>query len=116
MVRAACNPSLLELTSDCTICVLATGAKQQVDNGDVTGEKPMWASTGGLDFDGRERWEAWNKLKVRAQAAGCQVSRLPATHCCRAHWQGFSKADAQKAFCEAYGRAQSRQDENFRKY
>jgi hypothetical protein len=30
--------------------------------------------------------------------------------------QGMSKADAQKAFCEAYGRAQSRPDDNFRKY
>ena len=51
-----------------TPCVLyqhTTGAKQQVENGDVTGEKPMWAATGGLDFDGRERWEAWSKLQVR---------------------------------------------------
>ena len=34
----------------------------------------------------------------------------------RARLQGMSKAEAQKAFCDAYGRAQSRQEENFRKY
>jgi len=28
----------------------------------------------------------------------------------------MSKMEAQKAFCDAYGRAQSRQEDNFRKY
>ena len=60
------------------------GAKQQVENGDVTGEKPMWAATGGLDFDGRERWEAWSKLQVRAQTAtACQRAARQAD--CAAH-------------------------------
>ncbi len=52
----------------------------------------MWAETGGLDFDGRERWEAWTKLA------------------------GMSRLDAQRAFCEAYARAMSREADNFRRY
>ena len=93
------------------------GAKQQVDNGDVTGDKPMWAATGGLDFDGRERWEAWNKLQVRLRCFGmAKPEAHPSRSLRRARCQGMSKADAQKAFCEAYGRAQSRPDDNFRKY
>lgn len=63
---------------------------QQV-GGDVKGEKPMWAESGGLDFDGRERWEAWQKL------------------------EGKSPAEAKAAFCAAYARAMSREAENFRK-
>jgi hypothetical protein len=30
--------------------------------------------------------------------------------------QGLSKADAQKAFCEAYARALSREADNFRRF
>jgi hypothetical protein len=96
---------------------LAAGAKQQVENGDNSAEKPMWGETGGLDFDGRERWEAWNKMQVRARseerAPGLRRRAMPYA---RARRQGMSKAEAQKAFCDAYGRAQSQPDENFRKY
>ena len=73
----------------------------------------MWAATGGLDFDGRERWEAWQKMKVRAQPWG--LTALTALTACVPR-QGMSKAEAQKAFCETYGRAQSRQEENFRRF
>ena len=76
----------------------------------------MWAATGGLDFDGRERWEAWNKMQVRPLATWHVArTRTALTACARAR-QGMSKADAQKAFCNAYGRAQSRPDDNFRKF
>lgn len=39
-------------------------AQQQVEKGDNPDEKPMWAHHGGLDFDGRERWEKWDACKV----------------------------------------------------
>lgn len=35
----------------------------QVTQGDNTTERPMWAERGGLDFDGRARWDAWTALK-----------------------------------------------------
>jgi hypothetical protein len=28
----------------------------------------MWAAHGGLDFDGREHWDQWIKLKVKTLA------------------------------------------------
>ena len=69
-------------------------AKQQAEKGDCEGEKPMWASHGGIAYDERERWEFWNKLR------------------------GMSREDARKKFCEAYGRAMlaERESLNFRKY
>ena len=69
-------------------------AKQQAEKGDCVGEKPMWASHGGIAYDDRERWDFWNKLK------------------------GLSREDAKKKFCEAYGRAMlaERESLNFRKY
>ncbi len=33
--------------------------------GDNTAERPMWAEKGGLDFEGRARWDAWSANKVR---------------------------------------------------
>lgn len=69
-------------------------AKQQAERGDVEGEKPMWASHGGIAYDERERWDFWNKLK------------------------GMSRENAKKKFCEVYGRAMlaERESLNFRKY
>ena len=46
----------------------------------------------------------------REAAAAEDAERQPLSQ------KSMNKAEAQKAFCEAYGRAQSRQDENFRKY
>ena len=65
-------------------------ASSQAKSGDVQGEKPMWAATGGLDFDGREKWEAWKKL------------------------EGKSPAEAKLAFCAVYGRAMGDRAANFR--
>lgn len=70
----------------------AAGAKMQAEEGDNATEKPMWAETGGLDFDGRDKWEAWNRHK------------------------GLSAEEAKLAFCTAYARAMGREAENFRKY
>ena len=79
-------------SADAGTLLPSAAAKQQAESGDNAAEKPMWAETGGLDFDGRERWEAWTKLA------------------------GTSKADAQRAFCEAYARAMSREADNFRRF
>ena len=70
------------------------GLQKQVEEGNVKAEKPMWAEHGGLDFDGRERWEAWAKLK------------------------GLDPPDAKKKFLAAYGKAMSadRKKMNFREY
>ncbi|KAG2494601.1 hypothetical protein HYH03_007366 [Edaphochlamys debaryana] len=35
----------------------------QATRGDVEGERPMWAERGGLDFEGRSRWDAWAALR-----------------------------------------------------
>ncbi|KAG2446089.1 hypothetical protein HXX76_000689 [Chlamydomonas incerta] len=35
----------------------------QATRGDNTGERPMWAERGGLDFEGRARWDAWTALR-----------------------------------------------------
>lgn len=43
----------------------AAACVNQVTQGDCNTEKPMWAAHGGLDFNGREAWDQWDKLKVR---------------------------------------------------
>lgn len=35
----------------------------QATKGDNTAERPMWAEKGGLDFDGRAKWDAWTAVK-----------------------------------------------------
>jgi acyl-CoA-binding protein len=35
----------------------------QATQGDNTAERPMWAERGGLDFEGRARWDAWSAVK-----------------------------------------------------
>ena len=39
---------------------------QQAAKGDNTEERPMWAEKGGIDFEGREKWDAWDKIKGTA--------------------------------------------------
>ena len=36
---------------------------QQATAGDNATERPMWAEKGGLDFEGRARWDAWDAVK-----------------------------------------------------
>lgn len=35
----------------------------QANKSDNTAERPMWAEKGGLDFDGRAKWDAWTAVK-----------------------------------------------------
>ena len=35
----------------------------QATKGDNAGERPMWAEKGGLDFEGRAKWDAWTACK-----------------------------------------------------
>ncbi|EFJ50619.1 hypothetical protein VOLCADRAFT_116798 [Volvox carteri f. nagariensis] len=35
----------------------------QATQGDNATERPMWAERGGLDFEGRARWDAWSALR-----------------------------------------------------
>ena len=67
---------------------------QQIVEGDDPGDKPLWAKTGGLDFHGRDRWEAHKALK------------------------GQSTDEAKLTFCQVWGRANSKEREriNFRPY
>ncbi|KAK2079075.1 hypothetical protein QBZ16_002765 [Prototheca wickerhamii] len=42
------------------------GYHQQASQGDNATERPMWAEKGGLDFEGRARWDAWAAVKGMA--------------------------------------------------
>lgn len=45
-------------------CFGASRYHQQASQGDNATERPMWAEKGGLDFEGRARWDAWAAVKV----------------------------------------------------
>lgn len=47
---------------------------QQALKGDNSGERPMWAEKGGLDFEGRSRWDAWTAVKVRPPQPAGRIS------------------------------------------
>lgn len=50
---------------------------QQATAGDNTSERPVWAERGGLDFEGRARWDAWAALKgVASDAARARFVKL----------------------------------------
>lgn len=38
----------------------------QANEGENKTERPMWAEKGGLDFEGRARWDAWTANKGMA--------------------------------------------------
>jgi len=47
------------------------------ENGENTGERPMWAEKGGLDFEGRAKWDAWTALKgMKADRAKLEFVRV----------------------------------------
>lgn len=61
----------------------------QVTKGENTAERPMWAEKGGLDFDGRAKWDAWTAAKAlkpeRAKLNFVKVSlhlKTPSGSCC----------------------------------
>lgn len=50
---------------------------QQATSGDNAAERPVWAERGGLDFEGRARWDAWSAVKgVEAGAARLRFVKL----------------------------------------
>ena len=52
------------------------------ENGENATERPMWAEKGGLDFDGRARWDAWTALKgMKADRAKLEFVRVGARLC-----------------------------------
>ena len=48
---------------DCVATLPVRRLAQQVSEGDNKAERPMWAEKGGLDFEGRARWDAWTQRK-----------------------------------------------------
>jgi acyl-CoA-binding protein len=53
------------------------GLHMQALSGDNTSERPMWAERGGLDFEGRARWDAWTALAgVPSEKARLRFVRL----------------------------------------
>jgi acyl-CoA-binding protein len=59
--RAIAKPGGATVKPDPYYELLALNA--QAKTGDVVGERPMWAERGGLDFDGRARWDAHAALR-----------------------------------------------------
>ena len=53
------HPELLEL---------GLRLQMQAEKGENTTERPMWAEKGGLDFEGRAKWDAWTSYKGMATA------------------------------------------------
>lgn len=39
------------------------GYHMQASKGNNEEERPMWAEKGGLDFEGRAKWDAWTAVK-----------------------------------------------------
>ena len=65
----------------------------QATKGDNDTERPMWAEKGGLDFEGRARWDAWTAVKGTSHAKAmlqfvkvrvyCKaVPNVENCHCC----------------------------------
>lgn len=66
-----CSPLLMQSG------VPARRYHMQVAKGESTGERPMWAEKGGLDFEGRAKWDAWTACKgVKAPKAKLEFVRV----------------------------------------
>ena len=53
----------------------------QAKEGENKTERPMWAEKGGLDFEGRARWDAWTAIKgMAAPKAKLQFVQARDTH------------------------------------
>lgn len=54
----------------------------QATKGNNAEDRPMWAEKGGLDFEGRAKWDAWTAVKgtpsQKAMLAFVKVIALPA--------------------------------------
>ena len=73
--RAIAKPGGATVRPDPYYELLALEAQARA--GDVSGERPMWAERGGLDFDGRARWDAHAALRgVAGDEARLRFVRL----------------------------------------
>ena len=81
--RAISKPGGATVKPDDYYALAALAA--QVAEGDVTGERPMWAERGGLDFDGRARWDA--RAAVRGVGAAAAKARFV-----KLYWEFSPKA------------------------
>jgi len=66
-----------------------TGAKAQVDSGDVTEECPQWNDVGAVDYAGKAAWEGHKR------------------------WTGKSADEARAAFCALFADAKEDRANNF---
>jgi acyl-CoA-binding protein len=54
----------------------------QALNGENTAERPMWAEKGGLDFEGRAKWDAWTAVKgMKPEKAKLEFVRVRVLCC-----------------------------------
>lgn len=52
-------------------------------NGENTAERPMWTEKGGLDFEGRAKWDAWAAVKgMKPEKAKLEFVRVRAFNLC----------------------------------
>ena len=63
MQEAGCSRTVCWLSATCVHALLLCRYHMQATKGDNTGERPMWAEKGGLDFEGRAKWDAWTACK-----------------------------------------------------
>lgn len=60
-----------------TYPAIAARYHMMAENGENTEERPMWAERGGLDFEGRAKWDAWTALKgMKADRAKLEFVRV----------------------------------------
>lgn len=73
------------------------GYHQQATQGDNSTERPMWAEKGGLDFEGRARWDAWTAVKVRRlPCRGGATSMVPSCGVCGGWVLGVERERGEK--------------------
>ncbi len=66
----------------------------QAVNGENTAERPMWAEKGGLDFEGRAKWDAWTAVKgMKPEKAKLEFVRV------RSRLSPILKMASQHFFC-----------------
>lgn len=80
------------------LCFPPCSYAQQGLLGDNTTERPMWAEKGGLDFDGRSRWDAWDKLKgMKQERARVNFVKVREGLWALKRWGCWSRVEASRA-------------------
>lgn len=55
----------------------------QASQGENKGERPMWAEKGGLDFEGRAKWDAWKEASgIPTEKAKLEFVKVGQHWCC----------------------------------